>query len=147
MCRLRRMFPRRENISKELGRMRKLSRETRPSFVKSRREDVLSCKSHIGPERGIIVDESLTLWFVFRLSICFLNASVHISLHKNLIISNVSVNNGRSLENLACSSVSDHTPFTLLLMLKEPRILYAPLTPISLSKCRRKSLSKSNQRD
>ena len=47
-----------------------------------------------------------TRWFVFRLSICFLKTSIHMSLHRNLITSNVSVNLGRSLENLAATPES-----------------------------------------
>ena len=42
----------------------------------------------------------LTLWFVFRLSTCFLNASVQKSLQMNLITSKWSVKRTRSLVNL-----------------------------------------------
>jgi hypothetical protein len=41
-----------------------------------------------------------TRWFVFKLSICFLNRTVHKSLHRNLMTSRLSVNRGRSRENL-----------------------------------------------
>lgn len=41
-----------------------------------------------------------TRWLVLRLSICFRKTSVHMSLQRNLITSNVSVNRGRSRENL-----------------------------------------------
>ena len=50
-------------------------------------------------DRGL--QRARTRWLVFRLSICFLNTKVHMSLHKNLIMSNVSENRGRSLENLS----------------------------------------------
>ena len=41
-----------------------------------------------------------TRWLVFKLSICFLNRTVHRSLHKNLITSRLSLKRGRSRENL-----------------------------------------------
>lgn len=41
-----------------------------------------------------------TRWFVFKLSICFLNSTVHRSLQRNLITSRLSLNRGRSRENL-----------------------------------------------
>lgn len=44
--------------------------------------------------------EERTRWLVFRLSICFLNRIVHRSLQRNLITSRLSVNRGRSRENL-----------------------------------------------
>lgn len=42
----------------------------------------------------------LTLWFVFKLSTCFLKRVVQRSLHRNLITSRLSVKRGRSRENL-----------------------------------------------
>lgn len=39
----------------------------------------------------------ITLWFVFKLSICFLNSSCQKSLHINLIASRWSLNRGRSI--------------------------------------------------
>ena len=44
-----------------------------------------------------------TRWFVFKLSICFRNRTVHKSLQRNLITSRLSVNRGRSRENLCMS--------------------------------------------
>ena len=51
-----------------------------------------------------------TLWFVLRLSICFLKTSVQMSLHRNMMTSRVSLNRGRSRENLGEKVVS---PFCL----------------------------------
>lgn len=49
----------------------------------------------------------LTLWFVFRLSTCFRNTSVHRSLQMNLITSSVSLKRGLSRENLHIHQASN----------------------------------------
>lgn len=70
-----------------------------------------------------------TLWFVLRLSTCFLKTSVHRSLHRNLITSRVSLNRGRSLENLFAG-----VRFTCQLVFPHPSLVmprgYLPISPI-----------------
>ena len=95
-------LPANEQTDRRHGQGRNPNRGLEQHIVLSYPVPNASCR--VQPEavtgRGREGEENhVTLWFVFRLSICFLKTTVHTSLHRNLITSRWSVNRGLSREN------------------------------------------------